>query len=124
MQLRVLGPLQVERDGQSLSPGGPKERRLLAVLVARLSEVVSLDTITDVLWDGAPPRSSVKSIQAFVTRLRSVLNPDRDGHAGSVIRTASPGYRLVVDRTVVDAYAFVDLVRNGRAALDDGDSEV
>jgi len=123
MELRVLGPVQLERDAEVLSPGGPKERRLLAALIARLGEVVSIDTLAEVLWDGAPPRSSVRSIQAFVTRLRSVLNPDRDRQTGSVIRTASPGYRLVVDRSAVDAYAFADLVRGARQALDEHDPD-
>ena len=31
--MRVLGPFEVSRDGRLLSPGGPKERKLLAVLV-------------------------------------------------------------------------------------------
>jgi DNA-binding SARP family transcriptional activator len=47
VQVRVLGPLEVSRDGRLWSPGGPKERKLLAVLVLHLGEVVSVDAIAD-----------------------------------------------------------------------------
>lgn len=118
MQVRVLGPLQVCRAGRVWSPGGPKERRLLAVLVIRLGQVVSVDALAEALWDGAPPPSAVKSVQAYVARLRAALAPA--GSGGGVIRTAAPGYRLDLDRVAVDAYAFMDLVRQARRAVEDG----
>ena len=45
MQLRVLGPLQVSSGDRVWSPGGPKERRLLAILVLHLGEVVSVEAL-------------------------------------------------------------------------------
>ena len=65
----MLGPLQISVDGRVWSPGGPKERRLLAVLVLHIGEVVSVDALADALWDGAPPRSAVKSVQVYVTQV-------------------------------------------------------
>ena len=121
MQVRVLGPLQVCRDGRVWSPGGPKERRLLAILVIRLGQVVSVDALAEALWDGAPPRSAVKSVQAHVTRLRAALAPA--GPEGNAIRTVAPGYQLVLDRAAVDAYAFMDLIRQARQAVEDGMAE-
>ena len=61
MQLRVLGPLQVSSADRVWSPGGPKERRLLAILVLHLGEVVSVEALAEALWEGAPPRSAVKT---------------------------------------------------------------
>src|SRR4029079_6844463 len=84
------------------APGGPKERRLLAVLVLHIGEVVSVDALAEALWDGAPPRSAVKSVQVYVTRWRAALGA---GEAGAgALRTVGRGYRLAVDRDAVDAY--------------------
>jgi hypothetical protein len=52
VQVRVLGPLQVNLDGRVWSPGGPKERRLLAILVLHIGEVVSVDALAEAPWDG------------------------------------------------------------------------
>jgi DNA-binding SARP family transcriptional activator len=54
VQVRVLGPLQISLGGRVWSPGGPKERRLLAILVLHRGEVVSVDALAEALWDGAP----------------------------------------------------------------------
>jgi DNA-binding SARP family transcriptional activator/WD40 repeat protein len=117
--VRVLGPLQVSQGDRVWSPGGPKERKLLAVLALRLGEVVSVDAIADALWDGAPPSRAVKSVQVYVSRVRAALDPTRS--APPVIQTAAPGYRLVLDRGDVDANAFVDLVRAAREANERGE---
>src|SRR5262245_51225563 len=111
MQLQVLGSLQIVQDGQALSPGGPKERRLYAMLVANAGQVVSLSALADVVWDGRPPRSYVKSLQVHVAHLRRLL--------GDRIRTVAPGYVLAVDRSTVDSLHMTDLVRSARRALDD-----
>ena len=65
MELRVLGPLLVQREGALRSPGGRQERLLLAVLVAGLGEVVSTDRIASALWTEPSRPSSKKSIQAL-----------------------------------------------------------
>src|SRR3954471_15590918 len=78
MRIVGLGPLQVETDDRVpvLVPGA-KERLLLAVLAAGAPGVVSTDSLTETLWDGDPPVSARKSLQAHVVRLRSSLEPDR-----------------------------------------------
>ena len=119
MQLRVLGPLLVSRDGRVWSPGGPKERRLLAILLLHVGEVVSTDALAEALWDGAPPRSAVKTVQVYVTRLRAALAAG--GPDGDLIQTVGRGYRLAVPPDAVDAYVFVRLVREARRALDAGE---
>ncbi len=119
MQFRVLGPLEVSQAERVWSPGGPKERKLLAVLALRVGEVVSVDAIADALWDGAPPHRLTKSVQVYVARLRAALDPTRAGD--SVIRTTAPGYRLDVDRVEIDANRFADLIRQAREAVEHGE---
>lgn len=118
MQLRVLGPLQVSTGDRVWSPGGPKERRLLAILVLNIGEVVSVDALAEALWEGDPPRSAVKTLQVYVTRLRAALAA-RDVDA-DLIRTVGRGYRLALAADAVDALAFAQRVRRARQALDDG----
>jgi DNA-binding SARP family transcriptional activator len=118
VQLQVLGPIQVSSGGRVWSPGGPKERRLLAILVLHVGEVVSVDALSEALWEGNPPRSAVKTLQAYVTRLRASLAA---GHLdGDLVRTVGRGYRLTLPADAVDAHAFADLVRRARQALGDG----
>jgi len=47
MQYLVLGPVEVVSDGGPVPVGSPKERRLLALLLARRGEVVSAEVLID-----------------------------------------------------------------------------
>src|SRR4051794_20404476 len=46
---RVLGPLEVVRDGEPVALGGRNPRALLALLVLRRGQTVSVDELMDVL---------------------------------------------------------------------------
>jgi len=43
MEIRILGPLEAGKDGQSLDLGPPKQRALLALLALHRYEVVSTE---------------------------------------------------------------------------------
>jgi DNA-binding SARP family transcriptional activator len=45
MRFGVLGPLEVEADDGPVVLGGPKERLLLALLLTRPNQVVSVDAL-------------------------------------------------------------------------------
>ncbi|WP_456954890.1 nSTAND1 domain-containing NTPase [Geodermatophilus sp. SYSU D00867] len=101
---------------------GAKERLLLAVLAAGAPAVVPTDRIVEELWDGDPPASARKSLQAHLVRLRSALEPDRPrGSTGRHVVRRGPGYALAVERGDLDALALGDLATRGRAALAAGD---
>ncbi|MGY1726572.1 BTAD domain-containing putative transcriptional regulator [Geodermatophilus sp. SYSU D01062] len=119
MRFAVIGPLEVRGDDEAPVPvPGAKERLLLAVLTAGAPGVVPTDRITDVLWDGAPPPTARKSLQAHVVRLRSALEPGRPhGSPGRYVARRGPGYALTVDRSDVDALHVGDLAARGRAHL-------
>ena len=55
IQFRILGPLEVLRDGVAVQPTSAKQRVLLAVLVVRAGEVVPADTLVDAVWPERPP---------------------------------------------------------------------
>jgi DNA-binding SARP family transcriptional activator len=122
MRIGVLGPLRVEVAGHPVELGGPRPRRLLAVLVAHAGEAVSTDTLVDAVWGTDPPPTAIKTLQSYVTRLRSALDPRRsDRQVPDTIQTAPGGYRLAVAADAVDAAVFVARVREARRAVDRGD---
>ncbi len=124
MQCAVLGPLEVRGDDDRVvSIPGAKERHLLAVLAAAYPAVVTVDRLLEVLWDGAPPRTGRKSLQAHVVRLRTALEPERPtGSPGRFVVRRHDGYALALERDRLDATAFADLAARGRALLSAGDA--
>src|SRR4051812_29387334 len=104
MRIAVIGPLEVRTDDASpVVVPGAKERLLLAVLTAGAPGVVSADRLVDTLWDGEPPATARKSLQAHLVRLRSSLEPDRPrGSSGQFVVRRGAGYALAVDRSSVD----------------------
>ncbi|MGH8825468.1 MAG: BTAD domain-containing putative transcriptional regulator [Jiangellaceae bacterium] len=122
MRVGVLGSLEVtSTDGSLLPVRGAKERLLLGILAAEASRSVSVRRLVDLLWDGIPPSTAVKTLQSHVARLRTALEPARPrGSSGRYLVRRGPGYALAVERDEVDAVQFTDLVARGRARLVSG----
>ncbi|GAA4350657.1 BTAD domain-containing putative transcriptional regulator [Angustibacter luteus] len=115
MQVHVLGPLEVVRDGHQVDLGGRKQRALLGLLVAANGRPVSVERLVDQLWDDDPPAKVMASLQAYVANLRRLLEPEREARApASVLVTRAPGYALVVPAGAVDAEAFAREAAQGR----------
>ena len=122
LEFRVLGPLQVERDGRLLPLGGFKQRGVLALLLLDRNRVVSRDQMVDVLWGERPPASAANSIQIYVSKLRRLLG-DGDAADGTAIVTEPPGYRLRVPPGELDADRFERLITAGSEALGAGKAD-
>ncbi len=113
LDVRLLGPIEAERDGAPIALGGPKPRTLLAVLALEPGRVVSVDRLVEALWPGDPPETAPHAVQVYVSQLRKALGP--------VIATRAPGYELELAPERVDLHRFAQLTQDGRAALDGGD---
>ena len=109
VEIRLLGPLEVDVAGQAAEVRRQKQRALLALLALRAGEVVPTDRLVDELWGEAPPKAAVGSLQNFVSDLRKVLGAE-------VLVTRAPGYLLDVERDAVDAHRFERLTREARGA--------
>ena len=110
---RVLGPLEVSHNGTSVTVGAARQRTLLAALLMRANQVVSLDELVRNVWEERPTAGARTTVQNYVMRLRNVLR----GVAGtSPIVTASDGYLISVGESELDIWRFRALVAQARAA--------
>ena len=118
MELRILGPFQAFDDsGREVGLPTGRERALLAALVLRRGEVVSIDALVDALWADAAPSTAVKAVQGYVSHLRRVLGSD-----GALV-TQAPGYVLRVPAETVDAHRFETFAAEAWRTLHDDDPE-
>jgi DNA-binding SARP family transcriptional activator/transcriptional regulator with XRE-family HTH domain len=126
--LTALGPLEAWKDGAPLPLGPPTRRAVLGLLLMEPGVLVRRDTIIDVLWGEAPPRTAVGLVQAHVSRIRRNLDPQKgagygDGVAGGdgVISCVRGAYRLSLSCEQLDLLVFRDLAARAAAAWASGD---
>jgi predicted ATPase/DNA-binding SARP family transcriptional activator len=111
VQLRVLGPLEVHRNGQPCTISSPLQRRLLTALTIGAGTTMSIEQLIDQLWPEDPPPAARNSLQSHVARLRAHIGAD-------TIRTRPPGYALDLGRVAIDAVEFEQAVSCARSQLD------
>jgi predicted ATPase/DNA-binding SARP family transcriptional activator len=108
MEVRLLGPIEVlGDDGTPVALASARQRILLAGLCSRAGEVVSTDTLIELLWGDNLPEDPVGALQSQVSRLRRRLGPVAS------IATTPTGYRFA-DPDLVDATRFRFLVSRAR----------
>ena len=111
MRFMILGPIEVEDRGETISLGGRKQRLVLAHLIRRPNEVVSTNVLIDDVWGDESPEAARSTLQSYVYRLRMAIGTDRlDGPHG--------GYRIRVEPGELDAREFELLALKGRQELD------
>jgi WD40 repeat protein/DNA-binding SARP family transcriptional activator len=124
MRFQVLGPLEVDADDGPVVLGGPKERLLLALLLTRPNQVVSVEALLRGLWGAQPPPTAAKTLQSHVKRLRRALEPGRArGAVGQVLVTRQPGYLLRVAPGALDVARFEELTATARGMLSQGQAD-
>jgi DNA-binding SARP family transcriptional activator/tetratricopeptide (TPR) repeat protein len=117
--IRVLGSFAAEAGGEPVPLGGPRQRAVLALLVAARGQVVSVDRMVEDLWRGEPPSRALASLQAYVSNLRRLLEPGRPPRTPArLLVSASPGYALRLPPGAVDAWRFEELLDEARALAD------
>lgn len=109
MEFRVLGPLEVWRDGARISLGKPRQRALLALLLLNANKVVAGDVLIRRLWGEQPPRTAKAALHNAVAALRRALGAE-------AIETVGAGYCIRVGPRELDALRFQSLVDEARSA--------
>ncbi|WP_243841574.1 AfsR/SARP family transcriptional regulator [Mycobacterium sp. DL592] len=112
-------------DGTPAGLGGPKQRCVLAVLLANRGNVVSVDRLIDAVWGDEPPPKALTSVRSYMANLRRILDPSSVASRADVQRLPSypHGYQLnLLSGDSVDLFEFENLVSAGRNALINGDA--
>jgi DNA-binding SARP family transcriptional activator len=110
MEIRLLGCIEVDLDGEaSIRIGAAKARWLLAFLALNAGRGRSVDSIIDALWGEHPPASAPNLVQGYVSDLRKVVGRQH-------IQTTESGYSLAIEGDAVDVVRFQQLVRRARSA--------
>ena len=105
----VLGPQVIHKDGRELPPPAPQQRRVLSLLASKPGEVVSREWLAEQLW-GSATSTHLRGLQSYVSHLRTALG-------SRAIELIGNGYRLAVAPESVDEVRFRDYLQKGNAAL-------
>ncbi|KAB8184135.1 AfsR/SARP family transcriptional regulator [Microbispora catharanthi] len=95
LRFAVLGPVLAWRDGVELDLGTPLQRSILAMLLLREGHAVTPDEMIDGVWGGDAPPRALGALRTYVSRLRTVLEPDRSPRTPPRLLTSvGRGYAL------------------------------
>src|SRR4051794_7506730 len=106
---RILGPLEVLRDGARVEPSGAKPRTLLIDLLVHRTRSRTAEQLVDDLWAGRPPATAAGVLRTYLSQLRGLLGPD-------VLVRRGAGYGIDVGDGDLDSERFEQLVARARAA--------
>ena len=115
LEVRALGQLTIEVDGQEVELGKGNERLLVALLALNAGKPVSLEWIVDTLWPDDPPPTAREMVRIYVGRVRKRLGEN-------AIRTRPGGYALDTESEAVDVLRFERLCKAASRDLHEGDA--
>ena len=114
-EFRVLGTVEILAGDESLDVGQPRQRAVLAALLADTGRPVAPSVLIDRVWGSAAPASPRSALYSYFTRLRQLLAVvrERTGTPVELVRRGG-GYVLDVAADAVDLYRFRSLVERAR----------
>src|SRR4051812_35207650 len=68
VEFRVLGPLEIRRNGAPVPLRASKPRTLLGFLLVHHGRVVSIDRLIEGLWPKSPPKGAQHAIETHASR--------------------------------------------------------
>ncbi|TGB02539.1 AfsR/SARP family transcriptional regulator, partial [Streptomyces palmae] len=114
MRFSLLGPVTVTAEGGELPLGPPKRRSVLAMLLLQPNTTVSVDQLTDSVWEEEPPAHARTVIQGHVSKLRATLAEGGAAPHGVELTTQGSAYLLRLPASLVDAHRFSELAAQAR----------
>ncbi|ADG77346.1 Transcriptional regulator, SARP family OS=Tsukamurella paurometabola (strain ATCC 8368 / DSM/ CCUG 35730 / CIP 100753 / JCM 10117 / KCTC 9821 / NBRC 16120/ NCIMB 702349 / NCTC 13040) OX=521096 GN=Tpau_0709 PE=3 SV=1 [Tsukamurella paurometabola] len=114
LDIRVLGQVSLSVDGAPNEVSGVKPRSVLALLVMNRGRAVTVDSLSEQVWDGNPPASARASLQVFVSGLRKALRgPGAGSGLDALLVTSGSTYRLDLEPDQSDVGRFDAARRRG-----------
>jgi DNA-binding SARP family transcriptional activator len=109
--------LEVGGEAVDISSIRPKVRTLLYLLAVEVGRAVHRETIMEMLWPGADPGASARSLHVAVATLRRVLEPGASRGGFRLVPRDGEGYRLALPPgSHVDMLGFTEAAAAARAA--------
>ena len=72
IEIRLLGPFEVQVGERLSGPPGARQTALLALLALEAGRVVSVQRILDEIWGGELPADPSRAVQSRVSGLRKM----------------------------------------------------
>ncbi|MFJ5232544.1 BTAD domain-containing putative transcriptional regulator [Kitasatospora sp. NPDC088391] len=121
LRFQVLGPVQAWRGDTQLALGSPQQQAVLVALLLGEGRPVTTDDLVDGIWGDRTPPQAVAALRTYISRLRSVLEPNRAVRKpAEVLVSVSDGYALRVPDGALDLVVFEQRVGEAAAARSDG----
>lgn len=126
MEFRVLGSLSIQEDGEELTHTTGKSRQLLGLLLLNEPYRVSASSLITELWDDAPPRRAMTTLQTHILHLRAEfarkLDVSRNLIARDLLQTRAGGYQINLGNSSFDLPEFHRLRSLAQTLLNTGDA--
>ncbi|MEU5629700.1 AfsR/SARP family transcriptional regulator [Streptomyces tendae] len=107
LRFSLLGPVRAWHDDRELNLGSPQQRAVLAVLLLRMGQAVTLAELVSAVWGVEPPSAAIPVLRTYVSRLRKALEPGRGAaDAPQTIVSVENGYRARIPEETVDLAVF------------------
>jgi DNA-binding SARP family transcriptional activator/tetratricopeptide (TPR) repeat protein len=122
VDFRLLGPVEVWAGPRRLDAGQPRQRTVLAALLADAGRVVGTATLVDRVWGDDPPPTARQSLASHLARVRGVL-AEAARAGGTPVRLVhrSGGYLLSIEPEQVDLFRFRRLLAAAREPQQPGE---
>ncbi|MGH3976482.1 MAG: AfsR/SARP family transcriptional regulator, partial [Pseudonocardiaceae bacterium] len=121
VDVRVLGPLEIEAAA-GLVRLGPQQQRVFLILLLQAARVVSTTRLAELIWAEPVPKGAVATVRSHVMRLRRALHSAIEGAPGEIaVVSTGGGYALRVCSDRLDSVRFQALLARGQDALTAGD---
>ncbi len=114
MQLRLIGPVEIDSGDRVVEIGSPQQRLLVAALAVDAGRLVTAESLIDRIWDDAPVGAR-RTLHVLISKMRRVLEQvsGRGPDVVTVVR-GSGGYVLRLDPARVDMLRFRRLAEDAR----------
>lgn len=117
VRVSVLGAVRVFRDGREVDLSASRPRLILALLVANIDRIVTVDELIDQVWGEKPPVGARNVLHRHIGRIRRALEPGLAfREPGTWLLGVPGGYQFRSEGLDVDLLEFRNLAARGSVA--------
>ncbi len=106
LQYSAFGEMAITVDGLRQPLTRRRERDVLSVLLAAHGAPVAAERLVAEVWGEETPQQTLGALHVVISRLRSLLEPDRAVRKGSRLVSSAAGYSLNTEVADVDIWSF------------------